>query len=274
MNIYSNDILIKEGKSTFFTKVMVAKLIVLMLIFSVYVRPRPAEGGIILGIILSVVTLGVYAIVDHNNCWANLIWGCDDGGGGGGNGGSGDGTGGTDGSGGTVTYTYESDFPPASDGNGLVPSGGTGGGTRESIDSKPCTQGTTCPGDELGEVVVEKSIAVSPAYADSKTNTCPLLWTPGKSNVQSTISCKYTSAGNTTDIPTPAKDPVTGKNKFSIAVGKGVLSCSRTTTETVTQYGTKAGETEKVKIKEQTNTFVTVEEHNVRCNAIPNVNEI
>ncbi len=267
MNLYSNSPLMQNGQTTFFTKFVMTKLIVLLLAVSLYARPAPAQG-----LFLIALTLAPLIIIDHNSCWVNLIWGCDDNdGAGGAGGGSATLINGTTGE--TIvqgTYTYESNFPPADDPNGLVPVGGLGGGTRDSIDSKPCTQGTTCPGDELGVVVIKNSIQVSPAFANSKTNTCPLFWTPGKENSQSIVSCQLISNGVATALPKDGSN----KNTFQIPVGRHVLSCTRTTTEIVTQYGTKPGETAKTKIKEQTNVFTTIEDHNVRCNAIPNVNEI
>lgn len=232
MNIFKNIFLFKnDGSATFLTKSLTIKLVVLMLAFTLYVKPVPAKGEILLKILAVVLTAGIILIVDHNSCWVNLFWGCDDNGGGGG-GGSGSGQVKT--ADGTVVdkgkITYQSDFPPASDGNGLVPAGGTGGGPRDSIDSKPCTQGTTCPGDELGEVMIKKSTSVSPAYADSKTNTCPLFWVAGKENIQSVVSCKLITDSKSVDLLKNA--PVnSNKNVFQVPVGKHVLSCSRTTTD-------------------------------------------
>jgi hypothetical protein len=271
MNIFKNIFLFKDdGTATFLTKSLTIKLVVLMLAFTLYVKPVPAKGEILLKILAVVLTAGIILIVDHNSCWVNLFWGCDDNNGG-------DGGGQVQTSDGSVvdkgTITYQSDFPPASDTNGLVPDGGAGGSPRDSIDSKPCTQGTTCPGDELGEVMIKKSTSVSPAYADSKTNTCPLLWVAGKENVQSVVSCKLITGSNSVDLlkNAPANS---NKNVFQIPVGKHVLSCSRTTTEKVTKYAQKAGETTKTAISDQTNVFTTTETQNVRCLAVPNVNEI
>lgn len=271
MNLYSSSTLTQNGQTTFFTKFVMTKLIVLLFVVSLYARPAPAQG-----LFLMALTLAPLIIIDNNSCWVNLIWGCDDSDGaaaaaGGGGGGAATLLNGTTGE--TIiqgTYTYVSNFPPADDSNGLVPVGGIGGSPRDSINSKPCTQGTTCPGDELGVVVIKNSILVSPAFANSKTNTCPLFWTPGKENSQSIVSCELISNGVAVALPKDGSN----KNTFQIPVGKHVLSCTRTTTEMVTQYGTKPGETTKTKIKEQTNVFATIEDHNIRCNAIPNVNEI
>lgn len=267
MNIFRSELIFNNGVFTALSKSIVLKLIVLLIAFSLYTKPVPAKGFFLLALVL--VAAVALVIVDNNSCWVNLIWGCDsnNGGGGGGQVQTADGTVVN-----TGTVSYESDFPPASDPNGLVPAGGTGGGTRDSIDSKPCTQGSTCPGDELGEPMVTKSTTVSPAYADSKTNTCPLFWVAGKEDAQSTVTCKLITGSKSVDLPRNAPINST-KNVFQIPVGKHVLSCSRTTTETVTQYGTKAGAA-KTAINSQTNTFITTKDQNVRCNAIPNVNEI
>lgn len=263
MNLFKNKIFFDRGILTFFSKSLVLKILILLIAFSVYIKPAPAKALILTALIFAPLLV----IIDANSCWVNLIWGCDSGNGGGGQGQTADGTVVN-----TGTVSYESDFPPATDSNGLVPAGGKGGGTRDSIDSKPCTQGSTCPGDELGEPMVTKSTAVSPAYADSKTNTCPLFWVAGKENAQSTVTCKLITGSKSVDLPRNAPINST-KNVFQIPVGKHVLSCSRTTTETVTQYGTKAGAA-KTAINSQTNTFTTTKDQNVRCNAIPNVNEI
>jgi hypothetical protein len=239
-------------------------LIILLVAFSLYTKPAPARGFFLLALLV----VGVLAIVDANSCWVNIFWGCDSSGGGGGQAQTANGTVVT-----TGTVTYQSDFPPADDPNGLVPSGSPGGSSRDSIDSKPCTQGSTCPGDELGDPLISKSTLVSPAYADSKTNTCPLIWVAGKEDTQSVISCKLVTGSKSVDIPKNAPAG-SDKNVFQIPVGAHVLSCTRTTTETVTEYGTKAGATTKTAINSQTNTFTTTKEQNVRCNAIPNVNEI
>lgn len=260
MNMYSQGPLAHEDKPTFFTKFVMTKLIILLLAVSIYARPAPAQG-----LFLIALTLAPLIIIDHNSCWVNLIWGCDDGDSGAANAILIDGTNGNEIQQGT--YTFHSNFPPADDQS--VVDGKPAGGERQSIDSKPCTQGTSCPGDELGKPTLEKSVAVNPAYADSKTNTCPLFWTPGRENSQSIVACKLITNGVSKDLPKNGSN----KNTFQIPVGKHTLSCTRTTTETVTQYGTKPGATEAVKIKEQDNTFVTTEDHNLRCNAIPNVIE-
>jgi hypothetical protein len=274
MNIFKNELLFKDGKCTALTKSITLKLAVLTLAFTLYVKPVPAKGEILLKILAVVLTAGIILIVDHNSCWVNLFWGCDDNGGGGGNGGAGGNVKTADG---TViekgTVTFESDFPPSSDTNGLVAEGGKGGGTRDSLDSKPCTQGTTCPGDELGEVMVQKSTVVSPAYADSKTKMCPLFWVPGKENVQSVISCKVITNGVASPALVRNAPAGSKKNVFQIQIGKHTLSCSRTTTEKVTQYATKAGETTKTAIKDQPNVFTTTETQDVKCNNIPTVTE-
>lgn len=206
----------------------------------------------------------ILLIVDHNSCWVNLIWGCDGGDGGGGGGG-------------TVTYTYESDYPGG--GSSTTTGGGAIGTTdpagkpitrmtvtRDSL-KDPCTTGTTCPGDDLG--VLAGKISVNPAYASAQTNTCPLLWVQGADDTNSTVVCNLITNGTSQVLPKSA----TGKNTFNVPVGRHVLSCTRTTSETVTKYGSKDGGA-KTSVDSQTNTWSSTEEHNVRCLARPNVNEL
>lgn len=255
----------------------VAVTLILSLVLIANFRPAHVEAKfklkrLLLRIVSLVLTGGIILIVDHNNCKINLFFGCNKGDGGSSS--SVSGSTGQNGSNANVTYSYQSNFPPRTDPNGLVPPGGIGGSIRDSIDSKPCTQGKTCPGDELGSVVLGKSILVNPGYADARTKTCPLLWTPGKSNELSLIECKLISNNITKNITNPIKDVSTGKNKFMIPVGKHTLSCTRTTTEIVTEYGTKQGESTKIRISEKTNVFNTVENYNVKCLEIPSVVEI
>ena len=206
-------------------------------------------------------------IIDHNSCWVNLIWGCGgDGGGGGGGGGGGD-----------TTFTYESDYPK-SPGTPVIVGGGPAGKdangdtvtridqTRTSL-KDPCTQGDTCPGDDLGALAGK--ISVNPAYADAKTNTCPLLWVQSIDEPNSTVECKLVTGGTSQVLPKDAS----GKNIFNVPVGRHVLSCTRTTTETVTKYGQNPGSA-KTAVDSQTNVWKTTEDHNVRCLARPSVIEL
>ncbi|MCF7864988.1 MAG: hypothetical protein K9M11_00585 [Candidatus Pacebacteria bacterium] len=207
----------------------------------------------------------ILLIIDHNSCWVNLIWGCDGGDGGGGGGG------------GNVTYTYESDYPgggSSTSGGGATASTDPEGkpitrmtDTRDSL-KDPCTTGDTCPGDDLG--VLAGKISVNPAYASAQTDTCPLLWTQGGDDTNSTVVCNLVTNGTSQVLPKSAS----GKNTFNVPIGRHVLSCTRTTSETVTKYGTKEGETTKTAVDSQTNTWSSTEEHNIRCLARPNVNEI
>lgn len=260
MNLFTNGKIIgRDGKPTAVSSILLIKLAVLIFALGIVSKPAPARGALLIALIVAPLI-----IIDHNSCWVNLIWGCHSDNGGGGSGG--------DGGGGTVTYTYTSSFPPKDDTNGLVTNGSDGGSPRDSIDSKPCTQGETCPGDDLGSVVKDRSIVVSPAYADSKTNTCPLFWLPGGTNSLSTITCKVVTATSTIDASGITKD-ASGKYRLQIPVGRSTLSCTRKTTEVVTQYGAKDGGA-PVKVKEQTNVFETTEDHPVKCLPNPKVQEI
>lgn len=208
-------------------------------------------------------------IIDNNSCWVNIVWGCDGGDGGGSSGGSG---------GGTVTYTYESDYPK-SPGTPVIIGGGPAGKDangnpitridqgRDSL-KDPCTQGTSCPGDDLGDLAGK--ISVNPAYADAKTNTCPLLWTQSIDEPNSTVECRLVTGGTSQVLPKNAS----GKNTFNVPVGRHVLSCTRTTTETVTKYSQKSSETTKTVADTQTNTWKTTEDYNLRCLARPSVIEL
>lgn len=206
-------------------------------------------------------------IIDHNSCWVNLIWGCDGGDGGGGGGGGG---------GTPTTYVYEADYPkdpttPVVVGDGKPGKDASGNPitrmdqTRDSL-KDACTQGETCPGDDLGALAGK--ISVNPAYAASKTNTCPLFWTQGNDEVNSTVECKLVTAGTSQVLPKSAS----GKNVFDIPIGKHVLSCTRTTTETVSKR--EENTAAKAVVETQTNSWSTTENYNVRCLARPTVTEI
>ncbi len=271
MNIFNKKLSLTggkgKGKGAASSGRIASSLASLTVASALLLNPSPAQGAVLLKVLAVSLTEGIIQAVDNNSCWANLLWGCDS------NAGTEEKTQAGDGAASsTGAFSYMSDFPPASDPNGLVPEGGAGGGARDSIDSKPCTQGSTCPGDELGDVIVTKSTVVSPAYANSRTNTCPLYWVPGKEDSQSVISCKLISDSRSMDLGRDDTDQ-SGRNVSDIPVGKHVLSCARTTTETVTQYAAGAGGSAKAALKKQTNVFTTVQEQNVRCNPVPNINE-
>lgn len=239
--------------------------------FSLYVQILVLVLGVASFVPQKSEALIILIIIDHNSCWVNLIWGChgEDGGGGGG------------GDGGAVTYTYESDYP----GGGSSSTSGGSSTTTTTITTDPtgkavtrmtptrdslkdsCTAGDNCPGDDLGALAGK--ISVNPAYASAQTNTCPLLWVQGSDDTNSTVTCNLITNGTSKEIPKMTAE----KKVFNVPIGRHVLSCVRTTTETVTKYGTTADGT-KTAVDSQTNTWTNTEEHNVRCLARPGVTEI
>jgi len=144
-----------------------------------------------------------------------------------------------------------------------IASSTSGTTTVTSVLTRSCTPGTginACPPDDLG--VIMTNFFLNPSYANSKTKTCPLFWTPGKEDATSKIVCKLETNGIEVDVP---KDPKTEgyANGFPIAPGKHTLTCKREIVKTVTDA---SGIHDDVSSTEQSAQF--------NCRAYPEIKEI
>jgi hypothetical protein len=141
---------------------------------------------------------------------------------------------------------------------------GTAINTVTSVLTRSCTPGATganaCPADSLGSVIL--SFNLNPSYANSKTNTCPLFWVPGKETPTAKIICSIESNGVETDVPTdPKKEGY--PNGFPVPPGKHTLTCTRMLVTTVTDAS--GSHDEEVD---------TNQSAQVNCRAYPQIREI
>ncbi len=130
--------------------------------------------------------------------------------------------------------------------------------------ARSCTPGTgpdACPADDLGDIIT--GFYLNPSYANSKTNTCPLFWVPGKENANAKITCKLETNGVESPLPkTPAAAGY--PNGFPVSPGKHRLICTRTYTDVVDDGdGTSHEEYEDFD-----------QEALVNCRAYPQIREI
>ncbi len=135
--------------------------------------------------------------------------------------------------------------------------------TLTSVLTRSCTPGAAvngCPADTLGDIMT--NFYLNPSYGNSKTNTCPLFWTPGRETADAKIVCMIESNGVETEVPTDPKAEGF-PDGFPVQPGKFKLSCTRVLTLNITD----ASGTHQESVE-------TEQSANFNCRPYPRIREI